>query len=148
MGSANTTTYSFEDVTGAIAHPGLGAYTFDGKGVGEITIEMDADMSAHDRASDGSIMVSKLLGEPGRITLSVQQTSAIHKWLLAAYQYLKLADTSQWAQMAATVRNVVDGSTHILTGMSFMKVPPKSYQATGQRISWVIMCADIQSVPA
>lgn len=147
MSIGNTTTYSFEDVTGALAHPLLGAYTFDGKGTGEITIEMDADMSAHDRAADGSIMVSKLLGEPGRITISAQQTSALHKWLLAAYQALKLANTSAWAQMAATIRSVSDGTSHVITGMSFQKIPPKSYQAQGQRVSWVLMAADVQNLP-
>jgi len=146
--AGETTTYSFEDVTGAIAHELLGAYTFDGKGVGEIGITMDADMSTHDRAADGSIMVSKLLGEPGRIVITAQQTSSIHKWLLWAYQLLKVSDSSYWAGMGATIRCVADGTSHIATGISFLKVPDKSYQAQGQRVSWTLLCADIQNLPA
>ncbi len=142
------TTYSFLDLSGAIAHPALGAYVFTGEGTGEITVTMSTEKSAHDVAADGSVMVSKIAGDNGTVTIQVQQTSAIHKWLLAAYNALKIADTSQWAQMAATLRNVADGTAHLAYGMSFQKVPDKVYQAQGQKVSWVLMAADIQSVSA
>ena len=48
--------------------------------------------------------------------------------------------------MAALLRNVTDGTSHMITGLSFMKVPDKSYQAQGQQLTWVLMAADIQSV--
>ena len=142
-----TTTYSFEDVTGAMAHPLLGAYTFDGKGCHDITITMSEDMTKHDRAADGSIMVTKMKGEPGKLSLTVQQTSIMHKWLLGAYQAVKVADSSNWASMAATIRCVADGTSHILTGGSFTKIPEKKYTAEGQQVTWEFMFADIQSVP-
>ena len=146
MSLTGNTTYSFEDVTGAFAHPLVGVFTFDGKGVGELTIEMDNDMTVHDRAADGTIMVSKLKGEPGKLTINVQQTSAIHKFLVNAYQAVKLGDSSYWASGGCTIRCVADGSNHVMTGMSFQKVPSKTYKAEGSRVVWTLLCADIQNL--
>jgi hypothetical protein len=142
------TTYSFLDLSGALAHPSFGAYLFTGEGVGEVQVAMTTEKTAHDTAADGAIMVSKIAGDNGTITIQCQQTSAVHKYLLSAYNFLKNADTSEWAKMAATLRNVSDGTSHIATGISFQKVPDKSYQAQGQKVSWVLMCADIQSLTA
>ena len=142
------TTYSFLDLAGAIAHELLGAYTFTGEGVGQVTVSMTTDKSAHEVAADGSVMVSKVAGDNGNITIQCQQTSNVHKWLLAAYNSLMIADTDQWARMGATLRNTSDGTSHVIQGISFQKVPDKSYQAQGQMVSWVLMAADIQSVTA
>lgn len=143
-----TSTYSFLDLSGAIAHPNLGAYTFTGEGAGEITVTMSTEKSAHDVAADGSVMVSKIAGRNGQISISAQQTSALHKWLLAAYNYLfELAPTNQWAAISATLRNTADGTSHLLTGLSFSKVPDKAYQAQGQRVTWTLLAADIVSLP-
>jgi len=141
-----TSTYSFLDLAGAIAHPALGAYVFTGEGVGEINIAMAGDKTAHDTASDGSVMVSKIAGNNGSITIQCQQTSNVHKYLLSAYNYLLNAPTKEWAQMAATLRNTSDGSSHVVQGISFQKKADKAYQAQGQRVSWVLMAADIQSL--
>ena len=51
-----TTTYSFLDMAGSLAHPDLGAYVFTGQGVGSVTISMASDKTAHDIAADGAIM--------------------------------------------------------------------------------------------
>lgn len=142
------TTYSFSDLSGAIAHPLLGAYTFTGEGVGQIDIVMTTEKTAHNVAADGSIMVSKIPGNNGTISIQCQQTSAVHKWLLAAYNALLIADTDQWAMMTATMRNTADGSSHVAMGMSFQKKGDKSYQAQGQMVTWVLMAADIQSLTA
>lgn len=143
---ATTTTYSFTDLSGAIAHPALGAYTFTGEGAGEISVSMTTERTAHDVAADGSVMVTKIAGNNGSISIAVQQTSPIHQWLLNWYNYLVAADTSQWAQSALTLRNTVTGDSHVCTGVSPQKVPDKSYQAQGQRVTWVLMCADIQNL--
>jgi hypothetical protein len=141
-------TYSFTDLSGALAHPSLGAFTFTGEGVGEVTISMATDKTAHDVAGDGSVMVSKIAGNNGSIAISCQQTSNVHKWLMAAYNALMLADTAQWAAMSGTLRNVSDGTSHVAFGISFQKVPDKPYKAQGQQVSWVLMAADIQSMTA
>lgn len=143
-----TTTYSFEDLTGFIAHPLVAGYRFNGQGVGEVTVSMATEKSAHDVAADGSVMVSKILGDNGQVSLSCQQTSSLHKWLLAYYNAIKLAPTNQWAAATILLRNASDGTSHMCNGVSPQKIPDKPYQAQGQRVTWVFMCADIQNLPA
>ena len=144
----NNTTYSFLDLSGAIAHPGVGAYTFTGEGIGSVVVAMATDKTVHDVAADGSVMISKIAGNNGSISVSCQQTSNIHKWLMAWYNYLMIADTDEWAQMSILLRNTSDGTSHIASGVSPSKVPDKSYQAKGQMVQWLLMAADIQSVNA
>lgn len=141
-------TYSFLDLSGAIAHPAKGAYTFTGEGVGEVTVAMATERTVHDVAADGSVMISKIAGNNGTLSLSVQQTSGIHKWLLEWYNYLVQAPTNEWAQTTAALRNTSDGSSHIVTGISPQKVPDKPYQGQGQRVTWVLMAADVQNLNA
>jgi len=141
-------TYSFEDLAGAIAHPQLGAYTFTGEGIGSINIAMAGDNSAHDVAADGSVMVSKIIRKNGTITIVCQQTSNVHKWLLAAFNALYIAPPDQWASMGATLRNTTDGTSHVIAGMSFQKIADKPYQAQGQTVTWGMMAAEIESVTA
>lgn len=139
------TTYSFLDLSGAIAHPSVGPYIFTGEGVGEVTVAMTQERSAHDIAADGSIMVSKLAGNNGQITIQCQQTSDLHKWLLDWYNQLIYLDTSLWAETGMTLRNTSDGTSHRIRGISPMKKPDKSYQAAGQKVTWTLLAADIYS---
>lgn len=145
---ADYTTYSFLDLSGAVVHPDLGAYIFTGQGVGSVTVTMDTERTAHSVGADGTVMVSKIAGHNGKITIECQQTSAVHKWLLAAENALYIADTDAWAEMTATLRNTSDGTSHIITGMSFGKVPDKQYQAEGQMVTWTLWAANIQNIPA
>lgn len=144
----DTTVYSFTDLSGALAHPDLGGYIFTGEGIGQITVTMSTDKSAHSVAADGTVMVSKVAGHNGQVQIQCQQTSKVHKWLLAAYNALYIADTDAWAQMGATLRNTSDGTSHVATGMSFLKIPDKPYQAQGQMVTWTMLAADIQSLSA
>lgn len=142
----STTTYSFLDLAGALAHPTVGAYLFTGAGVGEVNVTMATEKTTHDVAADGSVMVSKVAGNNGTITIHAQQTSDLHKWLLDWYNALLLGPVSDWAMTAATLRNSSDGTSHVATGMSPQKIPDKAYQAQGQKVTWVLMAADIQSM--
>ena len=142
------TTYSFLDLSGSIAHPDLGVYIFTGQGIGSVTVSMANDKTAHDIAADGIIMISKIAGQSGTVTISCQQTSALHKWLLTAYNALYIAPTDSWAQINMLLRNTSDGTSHVVTGASFNKIPDKAYAANGAQVSWVIMAADIQSLAA
>ncbi len=140
-------TYSFLDVTGSIVHPSVGAYTFTGAGIGEMSISMATDRTAHHVAADGAVMVSKLAGNNGIIAIQAQQTSSLHNWLLTWYNYLYLADTDEWAQTSALIRAPKMGKTHVATGVSPQKIGDQPYQAQGQLVTWQLMCADITSVP-
>ena len=144
----STSTYSFLDLAGAIAHPTFGAYLFTGAGVGEVNVTMATERTAHDTAADGSVMISKIAGNSGQISIQAQQTSDLHKWLLDWYNYLVVAPVSAWGQTAATLRNASDGTSHTASGISPQKVPDKPYQAQGQKVTWVLMCADVQSITA
>lgn len=139
-------TYSFLDVTGSITHPSVGAYTFTGEGIGEMSVSMSTDRTAHDVAADGAVMVSKLAGSNGTITIQAQQTSSLHNWLLNWYNYLYAADTDEWAQSNILIRAPKMGRSHVATGVSPQKIGDTPYQAQGQRVTWTLMCADLQSL--
>ena len=143
---AEYTTYSFLDLSGAIVSPDLGAYIFTGQGVGQVTVSMDTERTAHNVGADGAVMVSKVAGHSGKVQIQCQQTSRVHKWLLAAENAMYLADVENWAGISATLRNASDGTTHVCTGMSFGKVPDKVYQAEGQMVTWTLWAASIQSL--
>lgn len=143
-------TYSFLDLAGAIYQPLFlgGPFQFTGEGTGTVTVAMSTDRSSHDVAADGSIMVSKIGGRNGTVTIECQQTSLVHKYLLALYNYLEAADASQWATIGIILRNVTDGTSHTATGVSFNKIPDKSYQAQGQKVTWSLMACDIVNITA
>lgn len=143
------TTYSFLDLAGAISHPlftSAPVYLFTGEGTGSVTVSMMQEKTAHDMASDGVVMVSKLPGENGQINIECQQTSALHKYLLSLYNYVVTASTDKWAMMTIALRNIHDGSSHVAQGVSFGKVPDKPYQAAGSRVTWTLWAADIQNL--
>lgn len=141
------TTYSFLDLAGAISHPSVGPYVFTGEGVGEVNLNMTTDRSVHDVAADGVVMVSKIAGNNGTVNIICQQTSNLHKWLLKYYNAVIADDTSLWAAGAMVLRNVSDGTSHMVTGLSFTKKADKSYQSQGQRVTWAFMAADISEMP-
>lgn len=141
------TTYSFTDLAGSISHPTFGAYLFDGTGIGSVTISKATDRTAHDVAADGSVMVSKIAGNNGTLTIECQQTSAIHKWLLAWFNALWQLPTSEWASASITLRNSATGTRHIISGVSPQKEPDTPYQSQGQRVTWNLMCAEITNLP-
>jgi hypothetical protein len=145
------TTYSFKDTSGAFAHPLVGAFPFSGQiGQGQFTIAMTTEKTAHDVAADGAVMVSAISGDNGSVSIEVQQTSTLHTFLLSWYNTIKAlmdsGNVDDWATAALTIRSIVDGSIHICRGISPSKVPDKTYAAQGQRLTWVLMCADIQNL--
>lgn len=147
-----SSTYSFLDLAGVIAHPtypgGPFQFTGAGLGAGTITITMDTERTAHDVAADGTVMVSKMAGNNGKIQIECQQTSIVHKYLLAMYNWLVGESAGAWAQSAAVLRNVSDGTSHICSGVSFGKKPDKTYAAQGGRVTWTLWAADIVDVNA
>lgn len=92
-------------------------------------------------------MVSKIQGDNGTITLTVQQTSSAHRMLLAWFNYQKAASSSEWINNTMVIRNHVYGETITASGVSPQNKPGVSYQAQGQKITWTLMAADIQHLP-
>lgn len=144
----NITTYSFADVTMTISHPKVGQNIATGEGIGSINIAMATDRTTHDVAADGSVMISKIPGRNGTVTLTIQQTSPLHKWLTKWFNYLESAKTSEWADTSILVRCPVMGETKTITGVSPQKIPDSPYQSQGQTVTWNLMAADIQNEAA
>lgn len=138
------TTYSFSDVSCVISHPSVGQYVANGEGIGNINISMTTDRTTHDVAADGSVMVSKINGRNGIITIAIQQTSALHKWLLKWYNYLEASATDQWARTSIILRAPMMHELISATWVSPQKLPDRPYQAQGQLVTWSLMAADIQ----
>jgi hypothetical protein len=143
-----STTYSFKDLSGAFTDPDVGAFLFAGQiGMHQATVEMATEKTAQDLAGDGTIMISAIAGENGHVALEMQQTSDLHAFLLAWYNAkitaLAAGDVANFAAATVTLRNIVDGSTHVCTGVSPSKIPAKAYAQQGQHITWTMWCAQI-----
>ena len=141
------TTYSFLDLVGSITHPSFGTFIFNGEGTGSVTVTKSTDRTAHDIASDGCVMVSKIAGNNGAVTIEVQQSSAIHKWLLAWFNALWLMPTAEWAETSISLRNAATKTSHVCMGVSPLKEADTPYQSQGQRVTWTLMCAEITNLP-
>ena len=118
-----------------------------GQGLGEVTVAMDQERSSQETSADGSIMVSKLAGNHGRLTLTVQQTSKAHTFLLAQYNAAIFAPPSFWAQGAGLLKCLSDNTSHRFTGISFQKLGDKAYGKQGAMVTWTLLCGDIQTDP-
>lgn len=143
---AGHSTYSFTDVTAVISHPDYGQFSMQGEGMGDFTVTKTTERSVHDVASDGHIMVSKIAGNNGNVTINAQQTSPLHNWLEDLFNYVWSAPTDKWAQISLTIRAPKMKKTNICTGGSFVKEGDEPYQAQGQRISWTLLFTDIQKL--
>ena len=144
---AALSTYSFLDVVGSIHCDLLDDYTFTGKGVGSITISKSTERTQHDIAADGSVMVSKIAGNNGTVTIEVQQTSPLNIWLNKWFQTLWNSKTSKWADTTILIQNTHLGTSHVCMGVSPSKEPDTPYQSQGGRVTWQLMCADIVNNP-
>jgi Bacteriophage KPP10, Structural protein ORF10 len=148
------TVYSFKDLSGSFFHPAVGSFILNGGniGFGQVTVAMTTEKTAHDVAADGSIMVSFISGDNGSVDIEVQQTSQLHNFLLSWYNAIKTAadagDVTLWAAGSMLLRNIVDRTSHTLTGISPSKIPDKVYAAQGGKVTWKLMAADAQQINA
>lgn len=140
---AARSTYSFSDLVGSIHCDAVGDFIFTGQGAGSISVTKSTERSQHDVAADGSVMVSKIAGNNGAVTIEVQQTSPLHFWLLKWFNTLWNAPTSQWATTTILLKNQSTGGSHVCSGVSPQKEADVPYQAQGQRVTWTLLCADI-----
>lgn len=139
-------TYSFTDVNATINCPGYGSFSIQGEGVGEMNVSKTTDRTVHDVAADGSVMVSKIAGNNGSVTINAQQTSAIHAFLQGLFNYCWQADTSVWTTISMTIEAPKMGKTDYCSGGSFVKEADEPFQSQGQRVLWQILFADIQRI--
>jgi hypothetical protein len=142
-------TYSFKDLTGVLTNPVLGSplpLAGGNIGNGTITIRMVTMRTEHDVAADGVVMPSYVAGRNAEVTIEMLQTADLHHAFVDLFNVLETAansgDVSNWAGTTITFRTIQDGSTHVLSGVSFQKIPDKPYAARGQNITWTLMAAD------
>lgn len=138
-----TTVYSFADVSLTMSHPAVGSFTFTGEGVGSVTVTRANDVTQHDVAADGSVMVTKVIADNGSMAIAIQQTSAGHKWLKKYYNYVRTASTDQWAKASAVLRNPALGETINMSGVSPQKRADAGFQQAGQQVTWNLMAATV-----
>ena len=139
-----TTVYSFADVTFILSHPAVGQFTFTGEGVGSIAISRATDVTQHDIAADGTVMVSKILAKNGTIGLNIQHTSDGNRFLKRWVSYITEAPTSEWALASAVLRCPAQGETVSINGISPQKRADVTYQSAGQQVTWNLMAAEIE----
>lgn len=145
--------YSFKDLSGAFSDPLAGDFQFAGQiGMGQITVTMATERTSHDTAADGTVMPSYIAGDSGTISIEIQQTSELQSFLLAWFNGAKTladqGDLSGWASAKLTLRSLQDGTQHLCRGLSPLKIPDHPYAAQGQKLTWMLMCADIQNTTA
>lgn len=140
-----TDTYSFSDIYCVISIPGFPSHVINGEGVGSIMITPDGENTVHERAADGVVMPSKIAAANGSVTISCLQTSVLQKFLIQAFNYLRGAASSQWAQISITVSSPLGQFDNtVCKGVSFQKRADRSYEASGQMFTWTFLAADIQ----
>lgn len=138
-----TTSYSFTDHIITISSPAYAAFVLNGQGIGELNITYANDNSIQDNAADGSVMTSKIKADNGTISITMQQTSELHKWLIGLFNALYALPSNFWISTNISIRALNSGESIICTGVCFSKRADKPIQAQGQMITWNFMAAQI-----
>lgn len=142
---ANFYTYSFEDTTLTISHPSVGTYSAYGTGIGQLTVAMSNDITAHDVAADLAVVVSKMPKNNGTVALEVLQSSDFNEWLKKYYNYVMTSETSEFARATMVITNHSTGDSYICTGVSPQKMADNNFQSQAQNRTWTMMCAHIET---
>lgn len=138
------TTYGFEQVIATIQNPLVGQMVITGEGVGSISWGYTDNNVESDVAADGDVMVSKVRSRRGTISLEVQQTSPVNKWL---HNLANVQDNASPDQLLATsVRvseNFKNGILATASRAAIQKRPDKKDEAQGGRVTWVLFTPDL-----
>lgn len=81
-------TNSLNDMRFTVSHPHIGQYVFSEK-EGKIIVNKAKYDTVNDVASDGNIMISKILKSPNEIILYVEQSSPLNNWLIKLFRYIQ-----------------------------------------------------------
>lgn len=140
---ARVYTYSFEDTSLTISHPGFGTYTAYGTGIGDITISYANDVTYHNVAADLAVVVSKWVARNGNVQMNILQSSDFNEWLKKFAAFLEEASADQFALATMDIKNKSTGDTYHCTGVSHQKRADNSFQSQAQNRTWTMMCANI-----
>ncbi len=140
---ARVYTYSFEDTSLTISHPGFGTYTAYGTGLGNISVSYANDVTQHTVAADLAVVVSKWAAKNGTVNLEILQSSDFNEWLKKFAAFLEESPTDQFALATMDIKNRSTGDSYHCTGVSHQKKADNSFQSQAQNRTWSLMCANI-----
>lgn len=140
---ARVYTYSFEDTSITISHPGFGTYTAYGTGIGDISVSFANNVTEHTVASDLAVVVSKWVARNGQVQLNILQSSDFNAWLKKFAAFLEESATDQFALATMDITNKSTGDSYHCTGVSHQKRADNQFQSQAQNRTWTMMCANI-----
>lgn len=150
--SQQLTTYSGKDLNMTFSSPLTGTIQAAGvqaRGIKQITVRMAVDQSDIQVGMDGAVVPSVVPGDQGEFEVQVWQTSSIHQQFMLWYNALRSArdagDVTNWFGATILVQNIVDGSSHVGTGVAPVKVPDKTYAEKAQVVTWVLRACNVVS---
>jgi hypothetical protein len=146
-------TYSGRDLNLALQSNLYGtiqANGVSGQGIAQLSIEKTVTQSSVQVGMDGAVVPSVIPGDQGVVEIQVWQTSSLQQEFIAWYNTLQAAelagDVSNWFSNTILIQNIVDGSSHLCTGVGPEKVPSKVYGDQAARVSWRFICSNIVSM--
>lgn len=136
-------TYSFEELTVVVSHSGVGQFTMQGEGLGQITFARANNLAQQDPAADGSVMTSKIAAKNGMVTIQVQQSSTAALFLQKLVRYV---DTAPASELTGTT--IIGTSNYMqvdrtATGCAPEKIPDDDFQQAGQMKTFVFLAQEI-----
>lgn len=140
-------TYSFLNVTCAVAGPGLAANLGAGAAVAEegITIEPVEDKNTMTIGADGKGQHSLLASDAAKVTVRLLKTSPLNALLMAAFDAQSIS-SSLWGQNVFTIVDSARGDTHICQSCAFTKKPQINYKKEADLLEWVFDCISATSI--
>lgn len=140
---AKTTVYSLADVRAVMYHQDVGQCVLSSQGLGKISITHAGDLSSHTATADGYVVVNRLRGSHGMITLEVPQNSSADEFLRRWARYLKNAQSWLFALTALNIVDQMGGFTIYCEGVTPQKIPDRVYDQTSGNVSWTLLAASI-----
>lgn len=149
FGLADSSTYSFLDISGSMFHPKIGPFIFTGQGVGQLIIQPAGERTEHDYAIDGSVNIIKVPDIGGKVIIQCQQVSAVNSWLLWLYSILgsPLGTDKDWGRMVMLIRDIQHGTQYNIRGVSFSNIPETVYASAGGSVIWTLPYAAMLVFP-
>jgi hypothetical protein len=138
------TTYSFQHVSGVISHPLLGQKSFDGSSMVKVTVTYLDNLTESDLGAYGDVMITKVASRRGNVTLEMQQTSSLNKWLINYANKVQNAPAASWADGTITVNENYDNGLNITASdIAIVKRPDRSNAQQGDHVTWEFFSPDI-----
>lgn len=139
--------YSFQNVVGAIAGPGLKLNIGSGAAVAEegITIAPNEDKNVMTIGADGKGQHTLIASNGGLITMRFLKTSPTNGFLQLAYD-AQQASSALWGQNVITISDPARNETTVCQACAFKKKPDVVYNKNGDMMEWTFDAISIYSV--